>query len=34
MVLLSIHDLLTQNDIDIGQLQRIAQTAMPFKIPL
>jgi hypothetical protein len=34
MVLLSIQDLLTQNDIDIGQLERIAQAAIPFKITL
>jgi hypothetical protein len=34
MVLLAIYDLLTETDIDIGQLERIANDAMPFKIPI
>lgn len=34
MVLLSIQDLLRQNNFDIGQLEKIAQAALPFKIPL
>ena len=34
MVLLAIQDLLTETDIDIGQLERIANDAMPFKIPI
>lgn len=33
MSLLSINDLLTQTDIDIGQLKRIAKNALPFKVP-
>lgn len=32
MALLSINDLLTQTDIDIGQIKRIALNALPFKI--
>jgi hypothetical protein len=34
MALLSLNDLLTETDIDIGQLKRIAKTAMPFKVPI
>lgn len=34
MVLLSIHDLLTETDIDIGQLERMANDALPFKVPI
>lgn len=34
MSLLAINDLLTETDIDIGQLKRIAKTALPFKVPL
>ena len=34
MILLSINDLLTETDIDIGQLKRIAKDAMPFNIPI
>jgi hypothetical protein len=34
MILLSINDLLTQTDVDIGQLKRIANTTIPFKVPI
>jgi hypothetical protein len=34
MILLSINDLLTETDIDLGQLKRIAKDALPFKIPI
>ncbi len=34
MILLSINDLLTDADVDIGQLKRIAKDAMPFKISI
>ena len=30
MTLLSINDVLSQADVDIGQLKRIARDAMPF----
>ena len=33
MSLLSITELLTETDIDIGQLKRIAKNALPFKSP-
>lgn len=33
MSLLSITDFLSQTDVDIGQLKRIAKKALPFKIP-
>lgn len=32
MALLSINDLLTQTDIDIGKIKRIATNALPFKV--
>lgn len=34
MILLSLNDLLTQTDVDIGQLKRIAHEATPFRIPI
>jgi len=34
MTLLSINDLLTQTDVDIGQLKRIAKNTIPFKVPI
>ena len=34
MTLLSINDVLSQADVDIGQLKRIASDAMPFKVPI
>ena len=32
MALLSINDLLTQTDIDIGKIKRIATNALPFRV--
>jgi hypothetical protein len=34
MILLSINDLLTETDIDLDHLKRIAKDALPFKIPI
>jgi len=34
MTLRSINDVLSQTDVDIGQLKRIASDAMPFKVPI
>lgn len=34
MILLSMTDLLTQTDIDIGQLKRIAEHTIPFDVPI
>ena len=34
MSLLTITELLTETDIDIGQLKRIAKNALPFKSPI
>jgi hypothetical protein len=34
MTLLSMNDVLSQADVDIGRLKRIASDAMPFKVPI
>ena len=34
MTLLAINDLLTETDVDIGQIKRIAKDALPFEVPI